>query len=249
MSARRLPQSRPFRIVEETPTLRSGETPSTSGEYRMVDDRLVESVGLPAARPVIRKSSSTLKAQNAVPPPRRTSVEMPAVKVPESRVPDPTPMLDDRLDFDIDASLEFDIPLATDLGPRSVQRPLRATPVPSAYVSRPSFKAIAAVAPAKSTHERIIEFANFGEPPKSIWAAPAYAHRVLKRKQRLQHELELARAKGSPDVEVYEAALRTIDSSAVNKGLAMTIGFILLALLVLVAGVLFGVIALQAHGR
>ena len=79
----------------------------------------------------------------------------------------------------------------------------------------------------------IFAFAGFGLPPETIMGAPAYALRVLLRKRILRAGLVVARRQRSPDVDLYEAALRTADQDSYAKGLvALAVaGILFLALL------------------
>jgi hypothetical protein len=83
----------------------------------------------------------------------------------------------------------------------------------------------------------IAQFAGFGEAPASLFRAPAFAFKTLARKRKLELDLEAARAKLSPDVGLYEAALRMADNGAVRRGLAVVGVSAVLSVLLVVAAV------------
>lgn len=64
--------------------------------------------------------------------------------------------------------------------------------------------------------------ARFPTPPTKMWEAPLYAMRVLYRQLELRQDLESLRRKRSPDVALYERALKTHDSKTFTVGLAIT---------------------------
>jgi hypothetical protein len=64
--------------------------------------------------------------------------------------------------------------------------------------------------------------ARFPTPPQKIWEAPIYAIRVCLRQLELRQDLASLRKKRSPDVALYERALRTHDEKTFMVGLAIT---------------------------
>ena len=58
--------------------------------------------------------------------------------------------------------------------------------------------------------------------PEKVWEAPAYAMKVLWRQFELRQDLESLRRKRSPDVPLYERALRAHDAKTFALGLAIT---------------------------
>ena len=92
-------------------------------------------------------------------------------------------------------------------------------------VRRISSGSIEAVDP----HDRLLAFAKFGELPRTIWGAPLYALRVHRRRRTLQRELDDARRRRSPDVALYEAALRTADMPTVHVGISVAVAIAVLA--------------------
>ena len=106
--------------------------------------------------------------------------------------------------------------------------PAPAWPMASA-TGRRSSSQMAAVDP----HAALVALAGFGDPPQSIWGAPAYALRVIMRRRTLRRDLALARLRHSPDVGLYEASLRTADDAAVRNGVIVAVvSFTMMTLLV-----------------
>jgi hypothetical protein len=76
----------------------------------------------------------------------------------------------------------------------------------------------------------VLAFAGFGDPPASLWGAPAYAARVILRRRALRADLDRARRRRSPDVGLYEASLRAADDAAVRSGVAFAVVMLVVAL-------------------
>ena len=73
-----------------------------------------------------------------------------------------------------------------------------------------------------STHDPAAALiARFPEPPMKVWEAPIYAARVLYRQMELRQDLESLRRKRSPDVALYERALKAHDARTFTLGLAI----------------------------
>jgi hypothetical protein len=89
--------------------------------------------------------------------------------------------------------------------------------------------------PAHDAHAALVAFAGFGEPPSTIWGAPAYALRVHLRRRALRSGLKLARQRRSADIGLYEASLRAADDAAVSHGRTFAAALFLFALVVVVA--------------
>jgi hypothetical protein len=81
--------------------------------------------------------------------------------------------------------------------------------------------------PAKPTSAALI--AKYPVPPRSIANAPVYAIRVVMRQFELRTDLESLRRRRSPDVPLYEAALRAYDARTFRLGMAITCAALLLA--------------------
>ena len=73
--------------------------------------------------------------------------------------------------------------------------------------------------PAKPTPAAVI--AKYPVPPHSIANAPMYALRVVMRQFELRTDLESLRRRRSPDVPLYEAALRAYDVKTFRLGMAI----------------------------
>lgn len=77
--------------------------------------------------------------------------------------------------------------------------------------------------PPPSAHDQAaVKIANFPAPPQKILQAPRYALRVLYRQFELRQDLESLRRKRSPDVALYERALKSHDPRMYTMGLAIT---------------------------
>jgi hypothetical protein len=118
--------------------------------------------------------------------------------------------------------------------PIAATRPTASREMPitpsSSPVQRPVTPATALTPGRDPKRPGIFAFAGFGMAPDNLSAAPTYAFRVLARRRVLRRDLAIARARRSPDVELYEAALRTADEKVVFRGLAMVLGVVLGAL-------------------
>jgi hypothetical protein len=164
-------------------------------------------------------------------------------------------MLDDDLGFDFDigadGALELDsVPSSPAMRAETSRLTLatpprrRATPSPMARVT-PRAMAAAGTAPSRpglaavDPHAALVAFAGFGEPPVSVWKAPAYAVRVITRRRVLRAGLALARTRRAQDVGLYEASLRTADDATVRSGLLVMAGAIAFLMVLIAAAFLF----------
>jgi len=73
--------------------------------------------------------------------------------------------------------------------------------------------------PAKPTAAAVI--AKYPNPPVKVGHAPMYAVRVILRQLELRTDLESLRRRRSPDVQLYEAALRAYDKKTFRLGMAI----------------------------
>jgi hypothetical protein len=73
--------------------------------------------------------------------------------------------------------------------------------------------------PAKPTAAAVI--AKYPSPPTKVGQAPMYAVRVILRQLELRTDLESLRRRRSPDVALYEAALRAYDKKTFRLGIAI----------------------------
>lgn len=80
--------------------------------------------------------------------------------------------------------------------------------------------------------------AGYPPPPREIWRAPVYAAQVLLRQIALRQDLASLRRRRSPDVPLYEAALKAHDARTFAIGLAIAIAALTLASLVFFAPVI-----------
>jgi hypothetical protein len=71
--------------------------------------------------------------------------------------------------------------------------------------------------------------ARYPSPPTTLWQAPLYACRVLHRQIELRQDLTSLRRRRSPDVPLYEAALRAHDARAFAVGLVLASAVIVIA--------------------
>jgi hypothetical protein len=78
------------------------------------------------------------------------------------------------------------------------------------------------VPPPPSAPDPAQVVARFPPPPAQIWEFPGYAVRVLLRQLELRQELETLRKRRSPDVALYERALKAHDAKTFATGLAIT---------------------------
>jgi hypothetical protein len=81
--------------------------------------------------------------------------------------------------------------------------------------------------PAPPTAAEVI--AKYPSPPAKVTQAPMYAVRVVMRQLELRTDLESLRRRRSPDVPLYEAALRAYDARTFRLGMAITCAALLLA--------------------
>lgn len=71
--------------------------------------------------------------------------------------------------------------------------------------------------------------ARFPPPTAKVWEAPGYAMKVLWRQFELRQDLIALRNRRSPDVPLYERALRAYDAKTYTLGLAITCVALVLA--------------------
>jgi hypothetical protein len=96
-------------------------------------------------------------------------------------------------------------------------------------VSEPEPEAEPAPPPEPPKPNPAAAIAKYPPPPRAIWQAPVYACKVIWRQLELRQDLESLRRKRSPDVALYEAALKAYEKKSFNVGLAMTIAAMVLA--------------------
>jgi hypothetical protein len=81
--------------------------------------------------------------------------------------------------------------------------------------------------PAKPTAAALI--AKYPPPPVKVSQAPMYAVRVVLRQLELRTDLESLRRRRSPDVPLYEAALRAYDKKTFRLGMAINLAALTVA--------------------
>ncbi|MBX3189898.1 MAG: hypothetical protein KF819_22925 [Labilithrix sp.] len=119
-------------------------------------------------------------------------------------------------------------PAPTSSHPRS----LGPAPIPSAPPSsRGSVVPAGASAqpPPPSRPDPAAVVAKYPSPPDKMWQTPRYALRVLWRQLELRSDLESLRRRRSPDVALYEAALRAYEPKTFRVGMAITCAGLALA--------------------
>jgi len=84
--------------------------------------------------------------------------------------------------------------------------------------------------PAKPNYAAIL--GKYPAPPAKVWQAPMYTVRVIMRQLEIRSELESLRRRRSPDVPLYEAALRSYDAKSFRLGLALNIAAFTVATLI-----------------
>ena len=82
--------------------------------------------------------------------------------------------------------------------------------------------------PPRRTAAAVI--AKYPETPQHPWQTPKYAAQVLLRQFELRNQLESLRRRRSPDVPLYEAALRFYDAKAFRLGMALNGAIVLTAM-------------------
>lgn len=116
----------------------------------------------------------------------------------------------------------------------SGQLPAAHSNSPGAYEAR---SAQASFPPAKPTPAAVI--AKYPAPPAKIQHAPMYAIRVFKRQLELRTDLESLRRRRSPDVPLYEAALRAYDTKTFRLGMAINCAALAVATFIFFLPVIF----------
>jgi hypothetical protein len=92
-------------------------------------------------------------------------------------------------------------------------------------------------APPKPSPAAIV--AKYPPSPQKVWEAPFYFGKVAWRMFELRQDLESLRRKRSPDVPLYEAALKAHDKKAFALGLVMTLAAVTFATFILFLPVIF----------
>jgi hypothetical protein len=123
------------------------------------------------------------------------------------------------------------LPAAAPVGPPSSGRlPAAPPPAPSSSSGRfavspdssPDVTAPEPPPPPSAADQAAVKIANYPPAPQKVWQAPKYALQVLYRQFELKQDLESLRRKRSPDVGLYERAIRAHDPKMLRTGLAIT---------------------------
>jgi hypothetical protein len=179
-------------------------------------------------------------AFDAKPPPRssgslpaaRTSGQQPAVRpsgqqhaAPPPAPPPPAPAPSSPAS---DGHHGFAPPPASSsnvtMAPLSTPPPSSSGRLPAAHANAPDEPP---PPPAKPTSAALI--AKYPEPPRAVANAPVYAIKVFMRQLELRTDLESLRRRRSPDVPLYEAALKAYDPKTFRLGMAINIAALTLA--------------------
>ena len=119
----------------------------------------------------------------------------------------------------------------------SSQRSLAPTPEsgphsqsPPSGAGRPAASSMNVPAPLPSARPSAAAvIAKYPDPPTEVWRAPKYAIQILLRQFELRSELESLRRRRSPDVPLYEAALRVYDAKTFRLGMAINVAIFVVA--------------------
>jgi hypothetical protein len=154
------------------------------------------------------------------PPPNVPDLSLPAEPVPASSRKPGGPTSEPRIAT----------PAAPPAAQSSGKMPAAPPPAPSSSsrfaVSPDSSPDVSAAPepppPPSATDQAAVRIANYPPPPNKVWLTPKYALQVLYRQFELKQDLESLRRKRSPDVGLYERALRTHDPKQYKTGLVIT---------------------------
>jgi len=96
-------------------------------------------------------------------------------------------------------------------------------PIPGAPPSQPgSNPLLGGPMHAPQTPNAAAMIARYPAPPSKLWESPIYAMKVLWRQMELRQDIASLKKKRSPDVALYERALKTHDAKTFAVGLAIT---------------------------
>lgn len=131
-------------------------------------------------------------------------------------------------------------PMPQPLPPRSGQSapqmvhqqssPNMAPPPSQPVIQQPQFSqppSMPMLAPGQPDPAAMI--ARYPTPPTKVWESPMYAMRVLWRQYELRQDIASLKARRSPDVPLYERALKTHDGTHLMIGIAITLAALTVA--------------------
>lgn len=110
-------------------------------------------------------------------------------------------------------------PIVQSAPPASLQPPRSTPPETAAPASGP--RSIQPRYPSTSADPSAL-IARFPNPPEKVLETPGYAFRVLWRQMELRQDLASLRRRRSPDVPLFERALRTYDPKTFTLGLLLS---------------------------
>ena len=181
----------------------------------------------PRSMPVASPAQPAPPAYGAPPPPGPVPDLGLSLAGPASSPSVPSPRVDPSLppSHASDPSLRPARPVDPSLPPGHAGDPsLGQPPMPAPQVS------VAPGPPPPPDPAAII--ARFPPPPAKVWEAPGYAMKVLWRQFEPRQDLTSLRNRRSPDVPLYERALRAYDTKTFALGLAITCAGLALASLI-----------------
>jgi hypothetical protein len=144
-------------------------------------------------------AASTPRTSAAAPPPHPADMADHALPPPgASKKPPP--------------AVPSSAPRMEQAGPPSTPRPVVSQTPPQPPPPPPP--------PPKPTTAAMV--AKYPLPPQKVWESPMYAWKVLLRQWELRQDLASLRKRRSPDVPLYEAALKAHDPKTFWLGLALT---------------------------
>ncbi len=188
--------------------------------------------------PQLRRVSAGALAATAAPSARPyRSVQMRAVETArqdiaresesetaKAAIPAPEDELPDALSFhDLDEELFFDADEPKGGGATTTPTPAQPVAAAAASAIVPVTLHAAEKPPIAVANAAIAAFAGYGSPPSTLWDMPRYALHAYARTNLLRRELGDARAGRSPDVGLYEAALRMSDRKAIRLGISIIV--------------------------
>jgi hypothetical protein len=121
-------------------------------------------------------------------------------------------------------------PSLTSAGPQSP--PSFPAESPSQPQVSPQPEPVSALPAVPAPPDPAAMIARYPAPPSKIWEAPVYAMKVLWRQVELRQDLASLRKRRSPDVALYERALKTHDPKTFTLGLVITCAGLTLAMFV-----------------
>jgi hypothetical protein len=101
--------------------------------------------------------------------------------------------------------------------------PSASLPTSSAVSNPPAEAAPSLEPPSVRRADPAAMIARYPAVPPTVWGAPGYAIKVVLRQFELREDIAALRKKRSPDVALYERALKTHDAKTFTVGLVITL--------------------------